>query len=85
MTRVSPGPINGTALTAGGCGRCPRSQGATVHWAPRIRAIALSHPMFKLNTPSNTRSNQANTELRHKGILCALIGLTVRANPSDNL
>jgi hypothetical protein len=41
--------------------------------------------MFKLNTPSNTRSNQANTELRHKGILCALIGLTVRANPSDNL
>lgn len=37
--------------------------------------------MFKLNTPSSQRSNKANSELLQKGILCALIGLTVLISP----
>lgn len=37
--------------------------------------------MFKLNTPSRKSSPKANTELLQKGILCALIGLTVLISP----
>lgn len=37
--------------------------------------------MFNRNAPSSQRSNKANSELLQKGILCALIGLTVLVSP----
>jgi uncharacterized membrane protein HdeD (DUF308 family) len=37
--------------------------------------------MFNRNTPPSQRSNRANSELLQKGILCALIGLTVLVSP----
>lgn len=37
--------------------------------------------MFKLNSSSSKRSSLANSELLQKGLLCALIGLTVLLSP----